>query len=309
MVAVRNQTWSDNLRLPCFINAADTTPLLTEVEGYRKPAIPFQSKHLPALKRNQWWALQRPADRSRTGFLCIWPQQQCCVYISGEALTPKRPTPRVALLRLRVDPQFLTPAAGLTVFAASLSGAARRLWIEDVLVWKGRHVFADEPFSKRILMATQWLEHYCILDARLLDGLEIELAGWRALNELKPDGAWELMEADEAGRRRLLWIANHAPAVVETPAPVAVAVPKLEGPLIAVASKESGPDQWGLVSADGVSLGRALIRRLETSAAMRALKTSPVRVEVTWNPTFSKWEIARVSSGTAVHSSIFAASK
>ena len=54
----------------------------------------------------------------------------------------------MALLRLRIDPQFLAPGTGPTIFAATLSAAARGLWIEDVLQWNGRPV--EEPFSRRM---------------------------------------------------------------------------------------------------------------------------------------------------------------
>lgn len=306
---IRNQVWTDTLRLPCFMNAADTVGLLTEIDAYRKPSIPFQSKHLPALKRNLWYTLQRPVDRARTGFLCVWPQQRCCVYVSGDPPSPKRPTPRAALIRLRIDPQFLAEGAGLTVFAATLSGSARRLWIEDVLMWKGRNVFAEEPFSKRVHMAAQWLEHYCILDPRLLDGIDVEMARWQALSRLQPEGTWELMEAEGVAQRRLYWVSNHAPAVAVTNTPTIATAPKLDGPLVAIATKEGGPDQWSLASADGVKVGRALIRKLETSSALRSAKGAAQRVEVVWNATFGKWEVVAMSSGVAAHSSLFVVPK
>jgi hypothetical protein len=313
MATVKVQTWGDDLRLPCFISAAETAGLLVELEPLRRQSAPFQSKHIPSLKRNTWFALKRPADRTRTGLLCVWPDNQCCVYISGDQPTAKRPTPRVALLRLRVDPQFFAPGTGMTVFAASLSAAARRLWVEDTLVWKGRHVSNDETFATRFRMASQWLEHYCILDPRLVSGLDVEMAPWEPLDHVVPTGVWEL-QADEAGRRRLLWIANHAEApfdatISHTPAAPA-AVPKLDGgPLIAIATREAGPDQWALTSADGVSLGKALIRTLAVSSALRSMKAQVTRLEVAWNSTFQKWEAREMSTGLASHSANFDASK
>ena len=303
------QTWSDNLRLPCFMNAADVASLLAAVEVYRKPSIPFQSKHLHALKRNTWFALRRPADRSRTGFVVVWPEKKCCVFISGDLPTAKRPTPRVALLRLRLDPQFFAAGVGLTVFAATLSATARSLSLEDTLLWKGRQVFGDEVFAKRIQMAVQWLEHYCMIDTRLMDNLDIIVAPWAALTGMTPDGIWEL-QSDDEGSRRLLWIANHTDPIPEL-SPVLVplrtpVMPKLEGgPLVAVATRESGPDQWGLTSSDGVSLGRALIRTLDASHALRSMKTNTVRVEVAWNGVFGKWEIKGISNAAASHSGEF----
>jgi hypothetical protein len=289
---LRSQLWGDTLRLPCFITPPPT--LLAEVAALRQSPIPFQSKHLPALKRDVWFALRRPADRSRTGLLCIWPAQKCCVYVSGDHV------PRVALLRLRVDPQFMADGVGLTVFAATLSPASRRLWIEDVVMWKGSRV--EETFKARWCMAAQWLEHYCILDERLLGGIEVALARWSPLADVKPEGVW-ILQADDVGRRGLLWIANtRAEKGAEPPVSPrpTVTAPTLEaGALVARASREPGPDQWSLSAADNAALGRALIRRLDVSTALRSVTGSSCLVEVEWNSAFKKWEIRGVAAATS----------
>lgn len=303
--ALRNQVWADTLRLPCFITSP--VALLAEISTIRQSPIPFQSKHLPALKRDIWYALKRPNDRSRMGALCIWPAQKCCVYVSGDQV------PRVALLRLRVDPQFMADGVGMTVFAATLSAGSRRLWLEDVLMWKGRNVWAEEPFKARWNLAAQWLEHYCILDERLLGGLELALGRWCALIDVKPEGVW-ILQSDEAARRGLLWIANtrtssdSSPVIntpmfsTHSPRPIFTA-PTLEvGALVAQASRESGPDQWALSAANGVSLGRALIRRLEVSALLRSAGSSTCFVEVEWNSVFKKWEIRGIATTGSVAS-------
>jgi hypothetical protein len=314
--SVRVQTWADDLRLPCFVNAGETSDLLTTLDQLRKPAIPFQSKHLPALKRDAWYVLRRPADRARTGLLCVWPRYRCCVYIAGDPPTPRRPTPRVALLRLRVDPQFFA-CEGLTVFAATLSATARRLFVEDTLVWKGRPVQEEESFRQRHRLAVQWLEHYAILDSRLIDGLDVQVAPWQSLASLEPEGTWELIQADEPGRRRLYWIANHAPPTYQSPAATNAAaptasIPQLDlgaaaGPLVAIATRQSGPEQWAAASSDGKQLGRLLVRTLAISNELRSLKGNTARVEVEWNATFNKWEVKRLSTAVAAHSSRFAA--
>ena len=307
------QNWADDLRLPCLVDIRDAASLLAAAEEHRKPPLPFQSKHLPALKRNVWYALRRPACRTRSGLLWLWPAQRCCVYIAADGAGPKR-TPRVALLRLRVDPQFFASNAGPTVFAATLSAAARRLWLEDTLVWKGRALLETEDFGARWARARQWVEHYCVRDARLLGGLEVELAQWSPLNSVQPEGTWEL-QCNEPGNRRLLLIANHTESVQPSPAlgpaPAGAAtVPTLDiltGPLVAVATRAAGPDQWALAAADGTSLGRALIRTLAVSTELRASKTSTVRVEVEWRPDFNKWEIIGLTTDLAAHRSAFAA--
>lgn len=295
------QNWGDDLRLPTVL---ETESILKQVESLRRTPIPLQSKHLPALKRNVWYTLRRPADKSRTGMLCILPREQCCVYVSAE---PKRPIPRVALLRLRVNPQFFAADVGPTVFAATMSAASRKLWIEDVILWKGAAIHEEKSFKARWELAVQWIEHYCTLDSRLISGLDVEMAAWQALEDMEADGVWDLLQ-DQTGYRRLLWIPVRTPPT-PTPTPSLLpsspmltpsSTPSLraspcpefeEGPLVAVAIKESGPDQWSLKSADNVSLGRALIRTMTVSSALRATDGIDVRVEVKWNPIFKKWEI------------------
>jgi len=304
---IKVQTWGDDLRLPCFINPAETAGLLTELEHLRRPTIPFQSKHLPSLKRNKWYVLSRPVDKTRTGLLVIWPAQQCCIYVSGEPMSNKRPNQRIALLRLRIDPQMIADGVGLTVFAATLSSSARRLWVEDTLIWKGRNLLAEEVFSKRWRLAVQWMEHYCILDPRLLGGIEIEMAKWQPLSKMRPERVWEL-QSDDVGQRRHLWIARHADITEgpESPSTSAATVPILDsGPLIATASRGTGPEQWELSSADGVGLGRALVRTLRISELMRSSKSNTMRVEVVWNEGFKKWEVMGKSDSLSSHSTAF----
>jgi hypothetical protein len=303
------QTWADDCRLPCLTEPSEIVALLKELEPFQTPSIPFQSKHLPTLKRDTWFVLKRPADKARTGLLIVWPERSACVFVSGDPVSGKRPVPRVALLRLRIDPQFLT--GGRTVFAASLSASSRVLQIEDTLMWKGRSLGRDESFKKRWAMAVQWIEHYCIVDPRLLGGLAIEMAPWQPLAALQPDRVWEL-QADAPGQRRLLWIANNEPMTVAAPPVVflpPVAAPSLEGPLIAVATREAGPEQWALKSADGVGLGRALVRTLGVSERLRSLKVNTVRLEVVWSLSFKKWEVKGLSELPASPGANFEAAK
>jgi hypothetical protein len=297
-MAVVLQRWGEDLRLPCFTSQEELAPVFKDIEQLRKSFIPFQSKHIPALKRNVWYALKRPTDRTRSGLLYLWPEKTCCVYISGEPITSKskQKFPRVALLRLRIDPQFFS--SGPTIFSATLSPLARRLWIEDVLVWKGR-TMSEELFSTRWRLAAQWLEHWCILDARLLGGLEVEMAHWKSLERVQPNGIWEF-QADEAGRKRITWSSRYMDPSTITKSPSVINIisaPVLDDrPRVALATRETGPDQWSLTTADNVSLGKALLRTMSISSALRSSKSKTVRLEVTWNSVFQKWEGIALSS-------------
>jgi len=315
---IRPQVWGDDLRLPTFMNAAgELRTLLEAIEPYHRPHHPFQSKQLPSLKRDLWYVLKRPEDRSRTGLLCIWPSGNCCVFVGHK---------KTVLLRLRIDPTLLAPDAGLTLFAATLSSRDRALTIEDTILWRGAPV-QDKSFTERFTQANQWLEHYCIADPRLLGGVEVKMAAWgpldtflRAERGAEPGGVWDL-QPNDARRPRLLWISNARspslpPTPTLTPTPVTVAVEPIslvlesdrDGPLIAQAKKEAGPEQWSLWSSDGAPLGRALIRRLEIGASLRsAANTSPV--EVVWSPVFNKWEIVAISLGAPKPQSFFVVPK
>jgi len=186
--------------------------------------------------------------------------------------------------------------------------------MEDALMWKGRHVLAEEPFSKRWNLVVQWIEHYCILDARLLGGLDIRTANWEQLASLRPTGSW-MLQSDDVGRLPMIWTTHHKESIPSPPKKSVAEVqvqkqihaPILEiGPLVAVATRDTGPEQWMLTSADGVSLGRALIRRLTVSQILRSVKGTAVRVIVEWISSFKKWEIYQLTDMPACQSAAFA---
>ena len=280
---VKNQCWSQDLRLPCF---NDASTIISQLEPFKYTPIPFQSKHLSSLKRNVWFALKRPADRSRSGLLCIWPAKKCCIFVIA---------PRVALLRLRVDPHFFEEGVGFTVFSATLSASTKTLSIEDTIAWKGRQLLGD-TFTKRLHMAKQWLDHFCIADSRLMNGITLEIAQWVPLSSVRPTGVWNFMADDS--RQSLIWV---VPNMIESPDLDKVPqVPQVPQVPVALATRESGPDQWSLKSASQQSLGRALIRNLDISAALRSSGSS-VFLEVGWNNDFNKWEAISIVSGPATN--------
>ena len=294
--SIKVQTLGDNLRLPCYSQPfpSSVNNLISSL-GELVPKcipIPFQSKHLSALKRNSWFVLQRPPDRSRTGMLVIWPDEKCSVYISTE-----KQTPRVILLRLRLDPQMIADG-GMTVFAATLTPHQRRLWIEDTLVWKGRTICHDESFSTRFARAGQWLEHFCVADPTLLNGVTVELAQWSSLQSLRPEGSWNLIN-DCVGSRKLVWISNtrtqpvQAPVQIPVQALMQIPVQEVVQQQYCIATRDSKPEQWTLTSLTNIPFGKALVRTLAVADVMRTIPANltTVKVNVQWNQSFSKWEI------------------
>jgi hypothetical protein len=205
------------------------------------------------------------------------------------------------------------PAAGLTVFSATLSPAARRLWIEDVIQWKGARLQEQKSFTQRWSLVQQWLKHHYTPDPRMISGIEVAPAAWTSLASVRPDSSWDLQQ-DTAGQKRLFWLGMKAPVVPVTSAVVSTATsapsspsstrvvvhaqPVINGPLIAFATKDTGPDQWILSAADGTTLGRALIRRFQISSDLRSATGKP-HVEVQWATEFGKWEIVGLTTGVA----------
>jgi hypothetical protein len=309
--------WGDDLRLPTFTDPVEFTSIVQQLEEYRSPSIPLQSKHLPSLKRNVWFAMKRPEDSPRPGLLCFWPLKKCCIFVQGK---------RVALLRLRVDPHLLMDDAGLSLFVATLSPSSRHLWIEDTITWKGRNL-STETFMKRWSIAKQCVDNCIIQDSKLIGGIQIELSAWGPLSSIQPDGSWDLITDDS--RTRLYWkgTSHHkkyctekSPEVpIEKPVPTSEkqteVITRINPPtlivqeaLVAAAKRESGPDQWSLFSSDGVSLGRSLIRKMSISSSLNN-SGQHTFVQVSWNSDFKKWEIVSVHSGPASSSSFFNLSK
>jgi len=244
-----------------------------------------------------WFALKRPQDRSKTGYLCILPSLGATVFVSGEQPSKRFPERRVALINCKVDPQFFTD--GPTVMEATLSARDRRLTIEDVCQWKGK-IVNGEPFQNRFTLAKQWLEHYCMPGHEI----QMELAQWSPLTSVRPDGVWELM--DHVGRNRLRWVSKgieqievkvsgQTQGMKAIKAPENNAVPVSQN-LVALATKNIGPDQWDLSTSDGSALGRGLIRSMAISTLLRGSR--PTKVEVRWAPSFKKWEILGLSQGS-----------
>ena len=301
-------SWGDDLRLPTFTDPEESASIVSQLNEYRSPSIPFQSKHLPSLKRNVWYALKRPDDRSRSGLLCVWPIKKCCIFVLGK---------KVAVIRLRVDSQLM--CGGITLFVATLSPSSRKLWIEDTLSWKGQ-TLEHEPFSKRWSIAKQWIDNYVIPDSNLISGIELDIGKWGPLSTIQPDGSWDLMADDS--RTRLYWrdLPSQTEQHIESVHPIEkkcpadkVMVDKIsveKAPVVAVAKRilGAGPDQWSLLSSDGISIGKALIRKMNVSALLRE-SSEPPCVEVSWNTDFNKWEIVSIHSGPASKSSFFGTPK
>ena len=308
----RMAVWDEDIRLPFLQQLPPDLATLISTSPNPYPA-PFQSSSLPALKRTVWFVLQRPQDYSRSGLLIV-AGKDCYLAVSGKS-TKRNSIQigkhhfRIVKLNIQVDPA--TSHVAPTVFIATLTPQFKQIWIEDVISWKGRPL--ADCFKARWTLASKWLESACWYESRQIGGLEMKMAPWQPLSAMTQHGTWYLQE-DQVGSRRFMWSSQGTQKSKESKeskesqqstATIAQepqqSTATLTGPPVALATRDTAPEQWWLSAGDGSRLGRALIRTLAVSDLMRP-HTNPVRVHIRWSPTFDKWEILSVTHQPLLHS-------
>lgn len=276
---MQKRYYGDTLRLPILQDPSLIASVMEECAPHRRSlTIPFQSKHLPALKRNVWYAQRRPIDRSRAGFLVIRSGLPC-LFVGDKS--------QIAVLS--GSPVTAAEIKGATIFIGTLSAASRSFWIEDLIMWEGSAV--EKCFSQRVRMSATWLSQHT---DQLTSALKYSIAPWESLSSVEAKGVW-ILQSDTSQITRLLWN-SISPAPTQTPTQAPTPTPtqtptQQEKEMVAIAIKQNGPDQWLLMSITGKPLGRALVRKFEISSV---LKEATQNVKIQWNPAFSKWEIISV---------------
>jgi hypothetical protein len=224
----------------------------------------FQDSDVAALKTMKAVATLRPRG-ILSGYLVIADTIQ----FVPPATAKQTPFP----VRMR-----LTPDIRDTVFSAYTENGD--IVIEDVLVWKGKHVTTGFEERWRYVgdFATSWQPD------GPLQGCTIRLADYVALADLPEPTERQVVEFVPLGpnTKRLVWI------------PVAEAAAKTTW----IAKREGivGPDIFSLwCPTTGEKQGMALVRTLAVSKALRLHPVDEFRVVTTWNKMFERWEILGIS--------------
>ena len=298
-------------------------------------SVSLDSKKMGVLRNAYMTCSKRPGP-ARSGYLCFYPPMKVAIFVEdverrGQEQEPR--PPRTAILRMRHSPHVY--ATGGAIFAATLAISDSTLWLEDVLMAQGKNIWMDHTFSRRWQLLQNWFTQDWSEDLALQRGLAIKPREIVPLELFKSEAGdvWEFIP-EEAQRRRFIWkdkrlqpvtlssypqkpqqikqrpqyqqkAAKEEPVKVE---PTKVGIldtyfPSLpsadDGSLIALAKKDlSGPDVYTLWSSDGKQLGIAVIRKMVISLEMRKHPES-VRVRVTWNSSFDRWEITDVDVSAA----------
>ena len=241
---------------------------------------PYQGEKANAiLSRNPFYALVHP-NPIETGFLVFSPRHApVFLHESGR---------RSWIIRMRLSSKM---HANTAIFAASLDKGDGFLWLEDVLAWEGDAIQRSMKFTERRKILKSFLEHHWMPDARCAGGLQVRIANYQKLEDLKnytDETSW--------------WAIDFCP---ESPDKRRFRLKAAGGrfsSLVAEVKAVSGlPDVYELWSAEDICVGRAAIQELALSKTIReATSKEKVYAEVEWNRNFEKFRITKlVSSATA----------
>jgi hypothetical protein len=231
------------------------------------------------LSRNPFHALVH-ANPVETGFLVFSPRHTpVFIHESGR---------RSWIIRMRLSSKM---HANTAIFAASLDKGDGYLWLEDVLSWEGQNIHRSQPFTERRKILKGFLEHHWMPDARCAGGLQIRIANYKSLEDLKN-------YADETN----WWAIDFCPEAADRRRFRLKAAGGMFSSLVAEVKAVSGlPDVYELWSAEDICVGRAAVQELSLSKTMReTVAKEKVYAEVEWNMNFEKFRIVKlVSSATA----------
>lgn len=233
------------------------------------------------LARNPFFALVHP-NPVESGFLVFSPRHApVFLHESGR---------RSWVIRMRLSSKM---HANTAIFAASLDKGDGFLWLEDVLVWEGNTVHRTQPFTERRKTLKGFLEHHWMPDARCAGGLQIKIANFKSLEELKnftDETMWWAIDfcPDAADRRRFR---------------LKAAGGKFSSLVAEVKAVSGLPDVYELWSAEEICVGRAAIQELSLSKQIREqVAKEKVFTEVEWNTSFEKFRIVKLVSGATPRS-------
>lgn len=243
---------------------------------------PYQGeKANTILAKNPFYALVH-SNPIESGFLVFSPRHApVFLHESGR---------RSWVIRMRLSSKMHSNTA---IFAASLDKGDGYLWLEDVLVWEGVNIHQQQTFTERRKVLKSFLEHHWMPDARCAGGLQIRIANFKSLADLKD-------YTDET----LWWAIDFCPEAADRRRFRLKAAGGKFSSLVAEIKAVSGlPDVYELWSAEDVCVGRAAIQELALSKSIReAVAKEKVYAEVEWNPSFEKFRVVKLVSSAIARS-------
>lgn len=216
-----------------------------------------------------------------------------------------------------------------SIMIASLNIGDSLLRIEDVWLLAGKMI-RGTPFTQRLDNLHEFFTLQYKFDSLLQQGLRIDIATYKSLNEIKDLEHFPNMlvvQGEDNKRRLRIQIPKGFPApssssasasaAVKTPAASAASAASVKTPAastqtkVAVSKKEipvtnslkpeeaiaiphpEYPDTYELL-VNGVKKGYAAIQDIELSKRLRSFTQKEIRVKIEWNSEFSMYEICDI---------------
>jgi len=209
-----------------------------------------------------------------------------------------------------------------SIMIASLNIGDSLLRIEDVWLLAGK-MLRGTPFTQRLDTLHEFFTLQYKFDSLLQQGLRIDLATYKSLNEIKDLEHFPNMlvvQGEDNKRRLRIQIPKEFPgpssgavktapalktsasgAKVKTPTQIKVPLSKQEIPVTKSSKAEEAiaiphpeyPDTYELL-VNGVKKGYAAIQDIDLSKRLRSFTQKEIRVKIEWNSEFSMYEICDI---------------
>ncbi len=204
-----------------------------------------------------------------------------------------------------------------SIMIASLNIGDSLLRIEDVWLLAGK-MLRGTPFTQRLDTLHEFFTLQYKFDSLLQQGLRIDLATYKSLNEIKVLEHFPnmLVVQGEDNKLRLriqipkefagpaaaaTALAVKAAPALKTPAQTKVPISKQEIPVTKSSKAEEAiaiphpeyPDTYELL-VNGVKKGYAAIQDIDLSKRLRSFTQKEIRVKIEWNSEFSMYEICDI---------------
>ena len=237
----------------------------------------MDSFQLPWRPHRQWQPTDASFVSTRTFYAGIRPRG----ILSGLFVitTPSEPAHFHSLpIRIRLEDSFYEE--GITLFLAYEYEDC--IFLEDVLIWKGKDVWSSELFKTRWNYLKDFLKEWRV-DTEL-QGKKISIASYTSLSSIvpPPDGMILELIPNQARQKRLnLMLESEKPPT--------------EVGWVATRETSRGPDVYSVSKTDSTeSDGIACVQSLAVSRALRVKTPDSFPVRCQWHERFKKWEIVEV---------------
>lgn len=229
----------------------------------------FQENDVAFLKKTQCLVSYRPRG-ILSGFLAIIPSLQMCVYIP-----PLGGKTSARQVRMRLSHELLRDGAILSCF---WDGAD--LVLEDVLMWRGTHLWQTTTFQNRWnIYMKEFTSQYQPDD--VLQGHIIRFTEYMSLEQLQKPENRDVVEfiPNTPNNKRLVWVPTEESEL------------KSFEEHIVRREAAIGPDIFSVWSPTAERLGIAYIRTLAVSRLLRLHAAQEFKVQTQWSKIFERHEI------------------